>query len=265
MAPMQVIRQLRETIAAWTHTMLEVVYPRTCRVCDLPLPKARPDQPLSEWFCTPCSDSFEKLEPPHCQTCGTPFDGAAESTFECSNCAGQSFAFEFAIASFHASGHVRDLVHRFKYNSELSLRAPLADMLHRVLQDPRFAVEDLPQWTLVPVPLHHAREREREFNQSWELCRQLARQAQIPAVQALKRIRPTEKQARLTRHQRLQNLRGAFAMRRQYRRADSPLRGRSIILVDDVFTTGATTNECARILRREGGAQKVVVISVARG
>lgn len=84
-------------------------------------------------------------------------------------------------------------------------------------------------------------------------------------IDAMKRTRSTPKQSLLTRQQRLENLRGAFAVKHRFVREDSPLRGRAVLLVDDVFTTGATTNECARVLKREAGVQKVVVISVARG
>jgi ComF family protein len=209
--------------------------------------------------------ALTKLEPPFCKTCGEAFDGAGEGELRCSNCADRKFAFEFAIAGYRAEDDVRELVHRFKYGRDLVLRAPLGCMLQHALSDPRLATQDLARWLLVPVPLHPRRQREREFNQSWELCRELAKRTGIPAVEAMKRTRFTEKQAQLTRAQRLENLRGAFAMRRRYVWENSPLRGAKVLLVDDVFTTGATTHECARILKREGKVEKVVVISVARG
>lgn len=205
------------------------------------------------------------MEAPLCEKCGEVFDGVADSTFQCTNCAGQKFAFEFAIAGYQTSGSTLDLVHRFKYGSDLTLRAPLERMLERALHDPRLASVEPEHWCLVPVPLHSLRERERRFNQSRELCRELAQRKQLPMIDAMKRTRSTPKQSLLTRQQRLENLRGAFAVKDRFVREDSPLRGRAVLLVDDVFTTGATTNECARVLRREAGVQKVVVISIARG
>lgn len=259
------LKNLSRRLKPWCQALLDILYPRTCRVCDTLLPKRDPLRPLGEWFCQGCEEALPKLERPCCKVCGESYDGAIETEFRCSNCADRRYAFSFAIAGYQAREQVRELVHRFKYNRELALRGALADLLHRALEDPRLRAEDLTRWVLVPVPLHHKRERQREFNQSWELCRELSRRTGIAAVNAIERRRPTDKQVRLTRAKRLKNLRGAFTMKRKYSGDGSLLGGRQVLLVDDVFTTGATTNECARVLRRQGGAQKVVVIAVARG
>jgi predicted amidophosphoribosyltransferase len=86
----------------------------------------------------------------------------------------------------------------------------------------------------------------------------------LPVAEALSRVRPTTPQASLSRHQRIENLRGAFTVKRRVIDR-GVLQGRPVLLVDDVLTTGSTTSECARILRREAGVEKVVVITVARG
>jgi len=259
------LSRLRHRLKPWGQALLDVIFPRTCRVCDQLLRERDPSHPLQEWFCPACEDALPLLEAPYCQVCAEPYDGAAEALFRCSNCAERKFAFEFAVAGYRAQDEVRELIHKFKYNHKLELRGALADLLHGALLEPRLAAEDLKQWTLVPVPLHRARERQREFNQSWEMCRELARRTGIPAVNAMKRQRATGRQTRLTRAQRLQNLRSAFAMKRRFAGANSRLLGPQVLLVDDVFTTGATAHECARVLRKEAGVQKVVVIAVARG
>ncbi|MDB6072735.1 MAG: ComF family protein [Verrucomicrobiaceae bacterium] len=256
---------LRNAIAPWWQALLDVVYPRTCRACDVPLPERNAAKPLSEWFCQTCEDSLTKLESPYCKVCAEPYEGMIEGEFRCSNCADRTFSFEFAVAGYQAEGAVRELVHQFKYGKDVSLRGALGDLLARALQDPRLQTEDLTTWRLVPVPLHKARQREREFNQSLELAQRLARLTGIQVVDAMNRQRPTNKQSRLTRAQRLENLKGAFAMKRAFRDDRSSLRGMNVLLVDDVFTTGATTDACAKVLRRQGGIQKVVVIAVARG
>ena len=262
---MSLATQLQKAVAPWWRALLDVVYPRTCRVCDKPLPERMPSRPLSEWFCQGCEDNLSRLEAPYCKVCAEPYEGAIEGSFRCGNCADRKFAFEFAVAGFCAEGAVRELVHRFKYGRDVSLRGALGDLLLAAFQDPRLQEEDFSTWRLVPVPLHRAREQEREFNQSLELCRRLSKQTRIEVVDAIQRRRPTNKQARLTRAQRLENLRGAFAMKRPFRGPASRLRGLNVLLVDDVFTTGATTDSCARVLRRQAGVQKVVVIAVARG
>lgn len=262
---MEALPRARLSFASWGRILLDVVFPRTCRVCDQPLDGHDTTETLRHWFCQACANAMLRVEPPFCQVCGEAFDGVAGSSFQCTNCADRKLAFDFAIAGFRAEDSVRELIHRFKYNSDLTLRAPLERMMEHALEDPRLKALPLEQWFLVPVPLHHVREREREFNQCRELCRELSRRRGIPMMNALKRTRATPKQAQLTRLQRLKNLHGAFAVKPRFARDASPLRGRCVLLVDDVFTTGATTNECARILKRQAGVEKVVVISVARG
>ncbi len=260
------LSRLRSKIAPWSRALLNLVYPRTCRVCDAPL-VGQDDGAhcLRQWFCEACERALPKVEPPYCRVCGEPYDGAIDRAFQCTNCAERDLAIDFAFARYRAWDAVRELVHQFKYSRDISLRATLGDLLLEALDEPRLALEDLTQWRLVPVPLHRTRERERQFNQSWELCLHLQKHAGIPALDAMRRIKSTGKQARLTRAQRLQNLRGAFEMKPKYRAPHHALRGAKVLLIDDVFTTGATTDACARVLRRQAGVEKVVVLAVARG
>ncbi len=248
--------------------LLRVVYPCRCRVCEvfLPAKSEAASLGLARWLCEKCIGELDRIEAPYCSVCGESFSGAMDRAFVCSNCSGRRLAFEFAISGFKAHGHLREILHSFKYSRDLSLRGLLADALMGALEDPRLAKEDLSQWLLVPVPLHWMRQVHRSFNQSWELCQELSARTGIPAGQVLRRTRKSATQARLNRQERLENLRGVFALRRWppwSPRAD--VRGKKVLLVDDVLTTGATTHECARVLRREGGAEKVVVITAARG
>ncbi|MEM7385050.1 MAG: hypothetical protein AAF514_08910 [Verrucomicrobiota bacterium] len=141
----------------------------------------------------------------------------------------------------------------------MPLRLPLAHLLSRALEEPRIVGQR--DWVLVPVPLHHRRKREREFNQAEELARFLAKSSGLPWVQALKRHRYTLTQTSLRRNERRENLNGAFSIRS---RGVGRIQDRSVLLVDDVFTTGSTASECAGVLRDEG-VKKVVVITVGRG
>lgn len=252
------LRRLVEPVwGAW----VDLVYPRLCSVCRVPVGEG--------WFCEGCEASLPWVVAPYCGVCGEVFEGAMGQGFRCMNCSGRRLEFEFAVAACRAEGAMRELVHGFKYERRLHLRGALAWTMLRVLEEPRLAGENLAEWLLVPVPLHGVREGEREYNQSWELCERLSRLTGIRAVRALVRVRETVPQAGLDREERLRNLRGAFGLRRVgwWRGGGVPvgLRGRRILLVDDVFTTGATTSECARVLRGEGGAEKVVVITATRG
>jgi ComF family protein len=154
------------------------------------------------------------------------------------------------------------MIHQFKYEHQIHLRAALAWLLEKALEEPRIAAEK--GWILTPVPLHRRRQREREFNQAEELARLVSASRGLPLVRGLRRVRYTSTQARLDRAERLGNLKNAFALSAlaRWRGAYS---GAKVLLVDDVFTTGATAHECARVLKQQGGAQRVVVVTVARG
>lgn len=240
---------------------LDLLYTRRCEACDVFLAGGRAG--ARRWLCDTCHDGMARIEAPFCQVCGEPYEGAVTALFRCGNCSDLRLNFEFAIAGYKAEGGVRELLHRFKYQRALHLRGLLGTMLECTLEDARFGEMDR-DWFLVPVPLHHARQREREYNQSLELCRVLARSRGLRLMDAMRRVKPTTAQASLSRRQRIENLRGAFALKRKVVRGGT-LNGKNVLLVDDVLTTGSTTSECARVLMKEGGASRVVVITVARG
>ena len=238
--------------------VLNILYPPRCLSCGKPDQAAHPDH--SE-LCVRCKEQLALLLPPFCSRCGESYSGNLTATgFSCGNCANRSYAFDFAIASYEATGLARDLVHRFKYQREFHLRVVLGALLEPALNDLRIADED--DWLMVPVPLHPRRRREREFNQAAEISRIAARQFGIEYLDALKRTRYTTHQAHLDRRDRLETLRGAFAMKNE--RLAKRLPGQKVLLIDDVFTTGATPHECAAVLRTQGVA-KVAAVTIARG
>jgi ComF family protein len=139
---------------------------------------------------------------------------------------------------------LRQAIRLFKYRKKVALADALGDLLRRGCPD--FPPADL----LMPVPLHPARLREREFNQSLLLADRLNRRLRLRlSYDNLVRLRPTQAQTDLPRAARLKNLRRAFAVLRP-----GEVEGRRVILVDDVMTTGTTVNECAKALRRAGAA-----------
>jgi ComF family protein len=151
---------------------------------------------------------------------------------------------------------VRQIIHEFKYNRQIHLRHLVARWLGAALDDERLCGRrfDL----IVPVPLHPARQRERGFNQAGLLAKLLARQSSIPVKPLLERIRYTNTQTALDRSERMENLHNAFRLRK-----NADVRGLRMLLVDDVLTTGATLNECARVLKR-AGALSVHAATAAR-
>jgi competence protein ComFC len=167
------------------------------------------------------------------------------------------FHFRSARAAVKAQGVVLEAIHRYKYQRAYWFEGFLAELLIREAA-PILRRE---QWDfIVPIPLHPLKQREREFNQAERLAARLSAAIRVPVNRRLlRRTAPTRTQTLLSRTERLANVRRAFAMRRRAR-----LDGQRIVLVDDVFTTGATASACARVLRR-AGAGEVCVWTVARG
>jgi len=193
-----------------------------------------------------------------CDQCGCAFASRnlpAEKAL-CAACRRGYFHFDFARSYGRLEDPLQAIIHQFKYGSHSSLARPLARLIHTLwVQDYQGRAPDM----IVPVPLHKARQRERGFNQALLLARHLSRWTQVPLMdRVLVRHRPTAVQAGLSRGQRRRNIQGAF---RVVDRA--AIRKRTVLLVDDVFTTGATLNECARMLRKQG-AHRVDVLTVAR-
>jgi ComF family protein len=196
------------------------------------------------------------IRAPFCERCGLPYPGDLTTSFECTNCREMDLHFSSARSAVVAKSVVLEAIHRYKYSHALWFEPFLADLLIREAK-PVLCGQN---WDFIaPVPLHPVKQREREFNQAERLARHLSEATGIPLNNLLRRVSPTMTQTRLTKQQRAVNMRGAFAIRDGVK-----LSGARIVIVDDVFTTGATTSACAQILRA-AGAGEVCVWTVARG
>lgn len=224
-------------------------YPAHCAHCGVSL-RGEAD------FCDDCAVAIERVTPPACGVCSQPFHGKM-GEFECPNCAGERFSFEFAVCVVRSRGPVRELLHRLKYGREIWIARVLGELMLAGLNDDRLAGRGID--ALVPVPLHAVRLREREFNQSALIARHVSKRTGIPVADALNRVRPTGTQTRLDRRERMQNLRNAFAPRKNV-----AVKDKSLLLVDDVLTTGSTLDACASVLLEQGAAS-VCALTVARG
>jgi competence protein ComFC len=240
------------TFLNWLGRAADLVYPRNCQFCGESLTEEQVGV-----ICPACLGKAKPIEPPFCQRCALPFHGKLTEPFECGYCKDLKFGFSRAVAACRAEGVVRDCIHRFKYNREMYFEQHLTDWL--IGAGKRWI-----DWSnidgIVPVPLYPRKERQREFNQAERLARALARAFDLPVICGhLCRVKETGTQTRLDAGARRANVRGAFAARR-----GAVFSGRRLILVDDVFTTGATLDSCANILCREG-ALDVIALTVARG
>jgi ComF family protein len=242
--------QLIQGITGAFRTFLDLCYPPHCAGCQA-------DTVAGCHVCAACAGTVQRIERPFCEKCSNPFEGAITEVFTCPNCEGRNVHFEHAVAPFLSRGIVRECIHAFKYNHARHLRRQLSDWLAEALKDPRIAAR--PFEAFVPVPLHPVRQRDREYNQAELLSRDLTKRTGVPTWPALQRIRNTTTQTKLDREERMENLRGAFQVRQT-----PAVKDRHLVLVDDVFTTGSTVEECSRMLLRAGAAS-VRVIAVARG
>lgn len=240
-------RWLQEGVAA----VLDVCYPRRCEGC------GREAGGSGGHLCWDCLADAVYISDPMCSRCGDPVEGVVEHVFECGWCRRTHPAFDAARSALRFRGAIRHTMHHFKYNRATHLSRDLGALLAGCVSA-HFGAE--PFDVITCVPLYSSKARERTYNQSQLLARDLGQRLGLPVVgNALKRVRFTRTQTRLNADERKQNVRGAF-------QAAMPgwIDGRRWLLVDDVMTTGATVDECARVLK-DHGAVSVTVVTVARG
>jgi ComF family protein len=244
------------------HYLINFFYPPRCAACELRL-----GSDARSRLCTECHSRIDRMPQPLCEVCGIPLAAThadahdAEAVEWCTNCrtAPPHFTCARAVVRYRhdSSDDERDVVpsiiRRHKYGLDQSLAYALAECLgDRLPLDAEYDV-------VIPVPLHRGRLRWRGFNQAAMLAVTVARRLSRPLdLSTLTRVRPTPPQTMQNRAERSKNLRRAFAVRRPARVAN-----RRILLIDDVMTTGATADECARTLIA-AGARRVDVLTLAR-
>jgi competence protein ComFC len=198
-----------------------------------------------------------RIERPFCEQCGYPYPALEghHATFLCNHCVEKKWHFQWARSGYRTEGQVLDAIVGFKYRDEYYQQGRLVRWLTETFDD--YAQKD--KWhALVPVPLYHRRRRERGFNQACEMARGLASKRKILVLDCLYRYRETVSQTKLERAARWENMSGAFQMKPGF-----DVRGRNLLVIDDVFTTGATVNACAQALA-QAGAARLAVLTVAR-
>ncbi len=219
---------------------LDLFFPRWCVGCGVE----------GSLLCKSCQRSLPWIAPPLCPRCGNPQPLGAM----CSSCTAGSMVIDGIRAPFRFDGVVRQAVHELKYRGVRALAAPLSGLMADYLTE-----SPVPGEVLVPVPLHRRRLRERGYNQSALLARELGRIVGMPVVtDCLRRQRHGQPQARTSSvDERRLNVTGVFGCR------DGQIRGRQVVLVDDVTTSGATLDACAACLKASG-AVSVWGLALAR-
>src|ERR671914_2480195 len=226
-----------DTWQTYLAALADMFYPERCVGCE---------RRSSDVLCRTCFDALPRVGSPVCGRCGLP---TAFATFVCEECKNVDFGFQSARAPLKYDGVGKQVVHALKYRGYKRVVGRLAaPLMLQVLGEVRFAA-------VVPVPLHRSRLRKRGFNQAELLARGVAAGMNAPVSDTLRVVRKTRDQVELSAAGRRSNVEGAYAVR-------GGARGK-ILLVDDVFTTGATASSCAETLL-EAGADEVHAVTLCR-
>ena len=234
--------------AAIAAKVLHWVLPLTCYHCSEDLPEG-----LEDPLCAACLKAVAPYDGLACVRCSVPLKYGGAHCWKCRKLPRGSLNLLRTVTLF--GPQVRAVLHAFKYESRRHLAAPVGDWLvDAYLRDPEIQGAH----AIVPVPLHPSRLRERGFNQAEELAKRLSEKSGVPVRQLLIRRRQTRAQADLDKEERLKNVEDAFFAQR-----GAKMKGKTVLLVDDVATTGATLEACALALKRIG-IRTVNALVVAR-
>ena len=233
--------------------LLELIFPPVCLLCE---------RPGREVICGSCREQFVLIQPPYCIRCGRPLPESAAGGAVCGECRQSPPQFNGARAVGLHTTTLREAVLRFKFARRPRLAEPLAELLAERVRIEQTDAGGLPWESLtgvVPVVLHPRRRNWRGFDQAVLLSRWLAKLADLPCrEQVLVRSKDTAPQIGLTPTQRRQNMKDAFSVPHP-----ETVAGESLLLIDDVYTTGSTLNEAAKVLRR-AGAEAVWALTITR-
>ncbi|MDH7498813.1 MAG: ComF family protein [candidate division NC10 bacterium] len=238
----------------WIEALFSLLFPSPCRVCQGPLLSHR------SLICGSCWDAIQVIEGPICPRCGIPFPSAESqafaSDFLCGSCRLQEPPFHQARSVGYYEGTLREAIHLFKFGRREEMGRHLGALMvdHFPAEWEDFGLD-----LIVPIPLHPRRRRQRGFNQSLILGEALARAFDLRLHgRLLSRARPTLPQSDLPLSEKFANLKGAFEVRRT-----EEMEGKNILLVDDIYTSGATAQEASKTLLK-AGAERVFVYTLAR-
>ena len=230
------------------NTIIDWIYPPRCISCRNPLPLEN-KRGRFLWLCGYCENLFTPLESPGCSVCSTPVNSGVSV---CSSCHSRTFHFIHNRSAFAYEDLVRDLMHDIKFRRRKHVAQGLgrlwADMIKTSIPDDSI---------LVPLPMHPQKKRERGFDQAEVMAQAIAETSGTKLSAILERIKDTPPQSGLHPRQRVDNISGAFQIK-----PSCNVTGKNCILIDDIYTTGASLNECAKVLI-QGGASKVFTMTLA--
>lgn len=227
-------------MASILESLLELVYPTQCALCGR----------SGQLICAACFDSLSFIESDICLQCGKPSYFQAE---QCRECRGKQFVFSQSRSLGLYQGNLKELIYKLKYGNCRGLAKIFAQLLIDHIESDFFLVD-----LVTSVPLSKEKQSERGFNQAQLLAEHIAGKLNQPFVGIIYQRKETEDQSKLQADERRKNVREAFGAKQ-----DLLSKGMDVLLVDDVFTTGSTANECSKVLRK-AGAGSIRVVTIAR-
>lgn len=234
--------------------LVDIIYPKVCLACKNRL---KDTSSVDNLICGQCWSKIKKNPPPFCYCCGRHLETPNQLTNICLQCVKKKLHFDRAFSPCIYEGVIKELIHEFKYKGKDYLGATLSRLMVEFIKEYNFPMESVD--FIIPVPLHKARLREREFNQAQILSKYIAAAFDKKTLDSvLRRHCNTKAQVDLNEeNERMLNVKGSFTLDKK-----SAIIGKNILLVDDVLTTGATCSEAALALKNSGSGT-VFVLTLA--
>lgn len=232
-----------KSVHSFLNAFIDIIYPKACLACRSPL---KDKICIDGIVCRECWNNIKMNLPPFCQRCGRHLQASRLTKNICPSCIRSELHFDRAFSPCMHEGVIKDLIHEFKYKGKDHIGITLGKLMTDFIKEYDLPINYLDYIT--PIPLHKSRLREREFNQAEILSKHIASTFNKNLLKdALIRHKPTKTQAELEHRQRLTNVMGCFSVNDNIN-----LKGKNILLVDDVLTSAATASEAAFALKKSG-------------
>jgi len=233
--------------------LLDIIYPEYCILCKSTLNNDR----SQTMVCVDCFQEIKMNAPPFCKKCGRHLELRNKLDKEiCPECEKKTLHFDRAWSVCNYSDKMKDLLHLFKYSNKTRLRKLFGKILAKFIQDFNISMEGFD--FIIPMPLHSTRLREREYNQTQLLAEELSKNLSLKTSgNNIMRIRNTKPQSSLSASERYNNIKGAFRVKNP-----NQIDKKNILVIDDLYTTGATASEIAFTLKN-AGAKGVSILTLA--
>ncbi|MBI4706333.1 MAG: ComF family protein [Candidatus Omnitrophica bacterium] len=237
--------------------LTDLIYPKTCLACKKKFTTGNnPGKALDNFICGPCRKNILVNLPPFCSSCGRQLDKKNYSKNTCGQCQRKIFHFDRAFSPCSYTGTIKELIHEFKYRNKDHLADGLGKLMTNFIKEYNLPISYID--FIIPVPLYETKLREREFNQAHLLAKIIADEFNKDILtDVILRSRNTGTQTELDHNQRFNNVKGCFTFTNK-----RDIRGKNILLIDDVLTSGATASEASRPLK-ESGANVIFAITLA--